>query len=182
MAQAVPLNQELQRQLLTFKPVIQQPVPVQQFAETMQNMVVKQLQLSSANGISEAKISLSPENLGQVDVRITVHNGLLTAQFLTDNPTAKDMLENQMAQLRASLQSQGLQVDKLEVMQNTVQPHLFQDRQGSGGRDQQTGKRSKTKNDSIGGITDFDADLQEISTQQAVDRHMGLGRGIHTTA
>ena len=71
--QVVNGNQELQRQIQNaVKPVVSQPVPVQQFAEAMQGLVVKQFSLTKASGVSEARISLYPENLGQVDVRISV--------------------------------------------------------------------------------------------------------------
>ncbi|QYR19770.1 flagellar hook-length control protein FliK [Paenibacillus sp. sptzw28] len=177
---AVPIagSQEQQRQIHPVK--IAAPIPVQQFAETMQSLVAKQFNVSSVNGVSEARISLFPEHLGQVDVRITVHNGQLTALFLTDTTAAKDILENQMAQLRSSLQSQGLQVDKLEVSQTTVQTSMFQDRQGHGGREQQADKRNKSESDTLGEVTAFDVDLEGKAAEQAVDRRMGLGRGIHT--
>ncbi|BBH20871.1 hypothetical protein Back11_22160 [Paenibacillus baekrokdamisoli] len=180
--QAVNGNQELLRQIQnTVKPTLQQPVPVQEFAETVQGLVVKQFSVTKSNGVSEARIMLYPEHLGQVDVRISVINGLLTAHFQTDTVAAKDMLENQMAQLRSALQSQGLQVDKLEVSQAAQQSNLFQDRQGQSGKDQQASKRNKSNDDSIGEIN-FSTDLEEIKVEQAVDRDMGLGRGIHTTA
>ena len=181
--QVINGNQELQRQIQNaIKPVVQQPVPVQQFAEAMQGLVVKQFSLTKINGVSEARISLYPENLGQVDVRISVTNGVITAHFLTDTVTAKDMLDNQMAQLRSALQSQGLQVDRLEVSQTAdQQTNLFQDRQGQSGRDQQAAKRNKSNDDSVGDIN-FSSDLEDIKVEQAVDRVMGLGRGIHTMA
>ncbi|WP_219836662.1 flagellar hook-length control protein FliK [Paenibacillus sp. R14(2021)] len=174
---------DLQRQLssTTVKPVIMQPVPVQQFASTVQGLIVRDFNLSSGNGVSQAQLTLFPEHLGQVNVNISVHNGTLTAQFVTDSATAKDMLENQMAQLRSALQSQGLNVQKLEVSQTSVQPNLFQDRQGQQGKDQGAFKRNQSKNDAIGEI-DFNAEIEELSTQQVVDRDLGLGRGIHTTA
>ncbi|MBM7564613.1 flagellar hook-length control protein FliK [Paenibacillus sacheonensis] len=179
--QPVLVNMDLQRQLAAVsKPVLAQPVPVQQFASTIQGMVVKQFNVSTVNGISQAQLTLYPEHLGQVNVNISVHNGALTASFVTDTVTAKDMLENQMAQLRSALQSQGLQVDKLVVSQTSVQPNLFQDRQGAQGQQQGSTKRDKSNDDTIGEI-DF-ADMEEISVQQAADRDLGLGRGIHTIA
>lgn len=165
----------------TAKPVIAQPVPVQQFASTIQGLVVKQFNVSSTNGVSQAQLTLYPEHLGQVNVNISVQNGVLTAQFLTDTVSAKDMLENQMAQLRSALQSQGLQVDKLVVAQSSVQAQMFQDRQGQQGQQQQTTKRNKANDDAIGEI-DFTTDLEEVSAQQAADRDLGLGRAIHTIA
>ena len=142
---------------------------------------MKQFNVSTGNGLSQAQLTLYPEHLGQVNVNISVHNGTLTAQFVTDTVTAKDMLENQMAQLRSALQSQGLQVDKLVVSQSTVQPNLFQDRQGQQGQNQGASKRNKSQDDAIDEI-DFTADLEELSAQRAVDRDLGLGRGIHTIA
>lgn len=176
--------QEAQRLVQTVKaPVMTQPVPVQQFAETMEGFVVKQFNVTTANGVSEARITLFPEQLGQVDVRISVQNGQLTALFVADTAAAKDLLENQLGQLRSALQSQGLQIDKLEVSNSSnVQPNLFQDRQGHSGSEQQEAKRNKSKNDSVGEISGFDTDLEQLSIEQAVDRDMGFGRGINTMA
>ncbi|CAH1197848.1 hypothetical protein PAECIP111893_01008 [Paenibacillus plantiphilus] len=177
-------TQEAQRQIQTAKaPVIAQPVPVQQFAETMEGFVVKQFNVTTVNGVSEARITLFPEQLGQVDVRISVQNGQLTAMFVAETAVAKDLLENQLGQLRSALQSQGLQIDKLEVSNSSsVQPNLFQDRNGHNGREQQEAKRNKSKNDSVGEINGFDTGLEEVSIEQAVDRDMGFGRGINTMA
>lgn len=119
-------------------------VPVEKFGQEMSSFLVGKFDIVNANGISEAKISLFPEHLGQVDVKITVQNGLLTAQFMTEHVFAKESLEAQMAQLRLALQSQGLQVSKLEVTQNTaLSSHLYQDgrQSGNGSGQQQSGKR-----------------------------------------
>ncbi|SDW27609.1 flagellar hook-length control protein FliK [Paenibacillus sp. CF384] len=174
-------NQELQRQTLTAaKQLVEQPVPIQQFASTIQKMVVSQFNVTASNGMSNAQLTLFPEHLGQVNVNISMHNGTLTAQFVTDSALAKDMLENQMAQLRTSLLSQGMQVEKLEVTQAPVLPNMFQDRQGQSGRDQGTSKR-QSGDEAIGEI-DFESGLEEVTMEQAVDRDLGLGRGIHTRA
>ncbi|MBP3965255.1 flagellar hook-length control protein FliK [Paenibacillus lignilyticus] len=174
-------NQELQRQTMAAaKQLVDQPVPIQQFASTIQKMVVSQFNVTASNGMSNAQLTLFPEHLGQVNVNISMHNGTLTAQFVTDTVLAKDMLENQMAQLRSALLSQGMQVEKLEVTQAPVLPNMFQDRQGHSGRDQGTSKR-QSGDEAVGEI-DFDAGLEEVTVEQAVDRDLGLGRGIHTRA
>lgn len=89
--------------------------------------------------------------MGQVDVKITMQNGNLIAQFLTEHSGAKDMLEQQMSQLRSALQSQGLQVEKLEVSQNSALLSQFngqQGRQSASGGQQQDG-RSKERREEI---------------------------------
>lgn len=84
------------------------------FSEMLQQHVLRHLQINH-NGVSQARLSLYPENLGQVDVRISSHNGVLTAHLVADTWIAKELLDGQLDQLRQALQNQGLQVNKLEV-------------------------------------------------------------------
>ncbi|ETT53667.1 flagellar hook-length control protein FliK [Paenibacillus sp. FSL P4-0338] len=111
------------------------PVPVQQFAQEMNTFISGKLEIVKKGGVAEATITLFPENLGQVDVKITMQNGNLVAQFMTQHAGTKDMLEQQMSQLRLALQSQGLQVERLEVTQNNNSPQS----QWTGGQGQQAG-------------------------------------------
>ncbi|MNB90041.1 flagellar hook-length control protein [compost metagenome] len=105
-------------------------VPVSQFAQQMDTFISGKLEIVSKGGIAEATITLFPENLGQVDVKITMQNGNLIAQFATVHSGAKEMLEQQMSQLRTALQAQGIQVEKLEVTQSTALFSQFNDQQG----------------------------------------------------
>lgn len=120
------------------------PVPVEKFGQEMGRFLVSKLEIIQSGSLSEAKISLFPEHLGQVDVKITMQNGHMVAQFMTEHSFAKESLEAQMAQLRAALQSQGLQVGKLEVTQNaSLSSHMYHDggQSGNGANQQQNGKR-----------------------------------------
>ncbi|WP_106766067.1 flagellar hook-length control protein FliK [Paenibacillus faecalis] len=125
-----------------------QPVPVEQFAKEMTHLFVNKLEFVKSQGFSEARILLHPEHLGQVDIRITMQNGQLIAQFMTRNSDARELLDQQMAQLRTALQGQGLQVEKLEVTQSS-QPsssQLHQDgRQSGSGQQDDPNRRSREK-------------------------------------
>ena len=106
------------------------PIHAENFPEEMSKWISGNLKVSLNQGIQHAQITLIPENLGQVDVSISIRDGQVVAQFVADSSHAKDMLENQMAQLKSALQSQGLQVSRLEVTQgNAMNSGLFQ---GSG--------------------------------------------------
>jgi flagellar hook-length control protein FliK len=112
------------------------------FAQEMTQHVLKNMRITLTEGISEAKLSLFPKNLGHVDVKITMHQGQLVAQFAADTLAGKQMLESQLPQLRQSLQSQGLQVEKLEVTQNaSMQSSMFQEQ-----RHQQPSKQPTNPN------------------------------------
>ncbi|MGJ7909823.1 flagellar hook-length control protein FliK [Neobacillus sp. LXY-1] len=68
-------------------------------------------------GSTEAKFSLYPEHLGHVEVKITSQQGMVTAQIVTDTSMAKEALEGQLQQLKQSLQQQGIQLQKIDVVQ-----------------------------------------------------------------
>ncbi|MBD3918240.1 flagellar hook-length control protein FliK [Paenibacillus sp. PR3] len=166
-------------QTLTMTRTVQvtQQVPVQQFAETMANLMVNKFEVKTAVGMSEARLTLTPEHLGQVDVRISMQNGQLTALFLTDSSAAKDMLDNQLAMLRANLQSQGLNVEKLEVSQQSVDSQMAQQQNnGSGKQQSNNGNGTTSANESEESA--FEAEL----TEQSVIRELGYGRGINVRA
>ncbi|MGQ3480481.1 flagellar hook-length control protein FliK [Paenibacillus sp. TY11] len=122
-------------------------VHVRQFAQEMTEFVVQKLDIVKHTGLTEATIMLRPDHLGQLEVKLTMQNGHLVAQFMTEHSGAKDLLEQQMSQLRASLQSQGIQVDKVEVTHNeSLSSHMYQDGRGSGAnQQQQSNQRSKAR-------------------------------------
>jgi flagellar hook-length control protein FliK len=143
---------------------VAKPVPVENFAKEMSGFLVNKLEIVNLKGVSEARISLYPEHLGQVDVRITMQNGQLTAQFMTEHAFAKESLEQQIAQLRSALQSQGLQVNKLEVTQNTsLSSHMYHDGRQSGGGtgQQQSEKRRPITEDETLAIHDLNEEWNE---------------------
>lgn len=137
-------------------------VPVQEFVEEMTRILVKNMSITQFNGVSEAKISLVPEHLGQVDVRISVLNGQITAHFIAESAQARDLLELQLPQLRSALQQQGLQVDKLNVeQQNNLGTSLFQDQRQQQTSQQfaQNGKKNSKDYDQFG--VDFSLEMDQ---------------------
>lgn len=154
-------------------------VLAEDFAETMNGLIVQKFDIRTQSGLSEARLMLFPEHMGQVDVRISMQNGVLTAVFQTDTAMAKDMLDNQMAQLRASLQAQGLNVEKLEVTHSPNASGLAQQHAGHGHQGGQSGNRQGFREDSKQ-VTDnaFETDMVE----QAAIQGLGYGRAINETA
>jgi flagellar hook-length control protein FliK len=120
--------QDLTRMLQTAEVKSVQPMTAQSFVQDMSQFVLKNFKADALNGFSEARLTLSPENLGQVNVKLTMHNGQLVAHFAAQTLLGKEMLEGQLSQLKLSLQGQGLQVERLEVTQSSsLQSSLFQD-------------------------------------------------------
>jgi flagellar hook-length control protein FliK len=79
------------------------------------DQIVRKAVIYMRNGQHEAKIVLKPEFLGHVRMQVTTDNHQVTVKILTEFGFIKDMVENNIHQLKADLQQQGLNVDKLEV-------------------------------------------------------------------
>jgi hypothetical protein len=67
------------------------------------------------NGQSEAHIHLKPETLGHVRMQISTENHQITLRILTEFPAVKEMIENNIGQLRSDLQAHGLEIGRLEI-------------------------------------------------------------------
>lgn len=176
---AVPVNQLMNARTVPVSAPSNQAattfVFADKFADTMSGMIVQKFSIATFNGISEAKLKLYPEQLGQVDVRITMQNGQLTAVFQTDTSMAKELIENQMAQLRASLQAQGLHVDKLNVTHEQAATLEFDQQQ-----EKQSGGRftnQEDQSDNSHGEASFETELIE----QVVIQQLGFGRAVNET-
>ncbi|GIP56546.1 flagellar hook-length control protein FliK [Paenibacillus woosongensis] len=152
-------------------------VPVEQFGKEMGAFLVNKFEVVKLQGMSQARISLYPEHLGQVDVRITLQNGQLIAQFVTEHAFARESLEGQMAQLRAALQAQGLQVNKLEVTQNSsLSSHMYQDgrQQSSDAHQQQNNKRREVREEDLLALGDLNDEWHDwISEVRAREENYG---------
>ncbi|MFB0841189.1 flagellar hook-length control protein FliK [Paenibacillus oleatilyticus] len=158
-------------------PVVQMQAAT--FSEDMTQFVVRSIFMgTSADGMTEAKISLYPQHLGHVEVKLTMHNGQLIAQFVADSLAGKEMLESQLSQLRTTLQSQGIQVEKLEVSQSqNYQSGMFQE----GRQQQQSGQSSKQQKAASGRIAAMEDELKEEAKTSSTAGSLGTG-SIDVTA
>ncbi|OCT13813.1 hypothetical protein A8709_19765 [Paenibacillus pectinilyticus] len=134
------------------------------FTEEMTAHVLKNMKITMSEGFSEAKLSLFPKNLGHVDVKISMHDGQLFAQFAADTLAGKQMLESQLPQLRQALLTQGLQVEKLEVTQSAnMSSSMFQEqRQPQSFNQSQQQPRNRSNAVEIDAI-EFKDDMEQLA-------------------
>lgn len=82
--------------------------------------------LNSEGDSKQIKISIFPEHLGQMDIRLTSIDGKIVAQIFTSTLAAKDVLEQQANLLRSSMAQQGITVEKIEITQQSSQQSFGQ--------------------------------------------------------
>lgn len=138
-------------------------VHANQLPEQVTQLFVSKMNIKQLNGVHEAKLVLNPQSLGQVDVTIKSHNGVITAQFHAETQAAKDMLDNQLPQLRAALTQQGLQVDRLEVNQQQETAFSFQQQR------EQARQQGKEQNEQQQAEQEFALDALVDNTESTED-------------
>ncbi len=83
-------------------------------SQTM-NQIVQRAVLSFNNGQHEVELHLKPDFFGHIRMQIVSEGQQVAIKLVAEFPFVKDMLENNLHQLKADLQSQGLNIDELEV-------------------------------------------------------------------
>ncbi|MGN1147443.1 MAG: flagellar hook-length control protein FliK [Lachnospiraceae bacterium] len=90
--------------------------------EMILNQITDYMKGQVIDGVSELEMQLHPESLGNLHIRLTAKEGVVTAQFTAQNDAVKTALESQMIQLKETFKEQGVTVEAIEV---TVESHKF---------------------------------------------------------
>jgi hypothetical protein len=113
----------------TFMPAVTNDAPPPQLmadigtGTTMQNVspsqivqqIVQNVRFVTGEHMTEIRIQLKPENLGNLSMRIATINGIVTAQFIAESQRVKELIEAGFTDLRDSLQQAGIDIADIEV-------------------------------------------------------------------
>jgi flagellar hook-length control protein FliK len=91
---------------------------VKTFQTTVMDQIVDKASVRSIHGRSEIQIRLKPEFLGNVQMSVAADKEQLVVRIMTDRPAVKEIIETHLHHLKTELHSQGLTIDKFEVMVN----------------------------------------------------------------
>jgi flagellar hook-length control protein FliK len=107
------------------------PRPEIRFAEANHPSIVQGItgQVLAKGGTMHLR--LDPPELGAMQVTVNVKDGLMTASFQTSNDEATRLLSHSLHDLKSLLESQGVQVQKLQVQQQSS--HDFDSNSNNGG-------------------------------------------------
>ncbi len=93
------------------EPLIDYGVGLQQAIETLHGTI----QLAARQGLSQARIALEPEGLGEIRINLTQTSQGLLARVSAETPIAAQALAAAHAELRQSLSSLGLNLARLSI-------------------------------------------------------------------
>lgn len=109
--------------------------------QDIMRQIMDYMKVSVKPDSSDLEMQLHPQSLGTLHIQMAARNGVVTANFITENETVKAALESQMVQLKENFAEQGIKVEAIEV---TVQTHQFeqnleQGRDGGSNRESEAG-------------------------------------------
>jgi flagellar hook-length control protein FliK len=81
----------------------------------IKDQIIRKAAIHLRTGQHEAIIDLKSDFLGHIRMQVISENQQVTVKILAEHGFVKDMIESNLHQLKADLQQQGLEVDKLEV-------------------------------------------------------------------
>jgi flagellar hook-length control protein FliK len=146
-------------------PLQQHPLPGGQFSEItgatapaagkepLFSQIMEHARLMLSGNQSELEMSLKPDHLGKLQLKVSIENQVVTARFVAESQQVKQIIETNLNQLRDQLRENGLQVDYLSVSVGTgTGDQLFS--QNAGNQSQSgSGHDSRPYTDDMSGIS-----------------------------
>ncbi len=77
--------------------------------------VIESAQVLVREGGGEMKVTLNPDGLGEVALKVNVENGKVSVQMITESDEAKRLIERELGGLKNSLMVHDLAVDTIKV-------------------------------------------------------------------
>ena len=110
--------------------------------QDIMNQIMEYMKVHIKADMTQMEIQLHPASLGTININITAKDGVITAQFLTQNEMVKAAVESQLVQLKNSFEEQGIKIDAVEVAVGT---HQFERNLNGEGNGQQEFQEEKKK-------------------------------------
>lgn len=131
--------------------------------------------VNSKNGLQKITIGLTPESLGKVSVEIVKGQNGISAQILADNAQAKELLDKNLDGLKSVLQSQGVNVNNVNVKvaeagrSSDSNNNMFQNDDGQFDSNQGNGNSRNSDESNHGKHTDFEFVQNNAMMQESSD-------------
>lgn len=148
-----PVEQPLVNEIIQEQPFMERYVD----AQDIMNQIGEYIKLNLKADVQELELQLHPASLGNVNIQLTAKDGMITAQFTTQNEAVKAAIESQLVQLRTQFDEQGLKVDAVEV---AVADYRFN--QNFSGNEENAGKSAGESKKNRKKINLNEIDLDEL--------------------
>ena len=132
---------------------------IQERGSTLRNGIVNVVRFIRSDGVHKANIVIDPPALGRITVEITSGTSGVEASVKVASEQIRQIVQDQITQLRDNLSQQGVQVSEFTV---DIQQEFGGQGQNSGGQEQnQRGSYDLTAQDADEDTENFRVDLEE---------------------
>lgn len=114
-------------------------------AREIMQQILDYIKVSVKPDMTSLQMQLNPEELGTLQIEVSNKNGMLTAQFTTQDEGVKAIIESQLIQLKENLNEQGLKVQAVEVTVASQQFDRNLDKNGNQGTAQEENSNAPKK-------------------------------------
>lgn len=132
--------------------------------------VVDSIKLNVTSQLKSMEIALNPENLGKVNLLVSVREGVVTAKIVAENEQVKKALEGQLNVLKENMSNQGLKVEAVEV---TVQSNAFHSQDNFNGNNPQQQTNSTKKHHVSLNFSD-DEEVTEVQRETTMSENSSV--------
>lgn len=150
--------------------------------QNIMNQIMDYMKIQVKADLTQMEIQLHPASLGTVNINISSKDGVITAQFLTQNEAVKAAIESQLVQLKNSFDEQGIKVEAVEV---AVESHGFE-RNLSGGESAKEqakdGRKKGIRKINLNELDSADEEQLDEEEQIAVAMMAADGNSVDYTA
>ncbi len=145
--------------------------------EQIMKQILEQMKTRNSNSISALEMQLHPASLGNLHISVASKNGVVTAQFATENEAVKEALEGQVMILKENLEQQGVRVEAVEV---TVASHEFErNLEQEAGQEEQEAQNAEAKKKGVRRINlnSLEDGIEEADDAERITRDMMMRHG-----
>lgn len=143
--------------------------------QDIMRQIMDYMRIQLDSDTSSLEMQLRPESLGTLQVHVASKDGIVTANFITQNEAVKAALESQMIQLKENFEQQGVKVEAIEV---TVQTHEFERNleQGRGRQQEEGAKKGRTRKIQLDGSIGLE-DMEDLTEEDRLAAEMMTANG-----
>ncbi len=147
----IMFTQDVKGQATTFSTIVNNRMNQNINQQEVINQIVEKMKVSVNGDTSEVSITLRPEHLGDVTLKIATHNGVVTAEFLAQSEEVKALIEANFQDLQETLRQKGIEVSNFTT-------GLLSDGQKE---TNSNNRRSRNNNRNIGGVETLEEEQVE---------------------
>lgn len=137
-------------------------------AREIMQQILDYIKVQVKPDMTSLQMQLHPEDLGTLQIEVSNKNGVLTAQFTTQDDSVKAVIESQLIQLKENLNEQGLKVQAVEVTVASQQFDRNLDKNGNEGTAQEESQKASKKQIRRINLNELDMENELDETDDAI--------------